>query len=125
MVLPHVLTTQILRATYDELGHNGSTRTYIIVQNLYYWKGLKAIVNKHSKQWITSQKTNIQAVKYAQPHFSTLKLPTQFISMDLISPFDLSSSGNHYTLMVIFMLAGYTFCVPLKTKTAMRWSRHT
>ena len=48
----------------------------------------------------------------------TPRLPIQFISIDLIGPFDPSSSGYHYTLMVIHMLTGYTFCIPLKTKTA-------
>ena len=76
----------------------------MIVQRLYYWKGLKTSVNKHIKQCMTCQKRNIQTVTYAQLHFSTLRLPMQFISMDLISPFDPSSSGYHYTLMMICML---------------------
>ena len=41
----------------------------------------------------------------------------QLISMDLIGPFDPSSSGYHYALTVICMLTGYTFCILLKTKT--------
>ena len=44
----------------------------------------------------------------------------QFISMDLIGPFDPPSNGYHYTLMVICMLTGYTFCIPLNTKTASK-----
>ena len=62
----------------------------------------------------------MQAVKYAQLHFSTLRLPMQFILVDLIGPSDPSSSGYHYALMVICMLTGYTFCIPLKTKTASK-----
>ena len=31
--------------------------------------------------------------------------------------FDPSSNGYHYALMVICMITGYTFCIPLKTKT--------
>ena len=58
MVLLKVLMTQILRAAHDELGHNGSIRTYMIVWRLYYWKGLKASVNKHIKQCITCWKRN-------------------------------------------------------------------
>ena len=42
----------------------------------------------------------------------------QFISMDLIGPFDPSSNGHRYTLTVIYMLTGYTFYNPLKKKTA-------
>ena len=34
MVLPHLFITQILRAAYDELGHNGTTRTYMLVHRL-------------------------------------------------------------------------------------------
>ena len=43
----------------------------------------------------------------------------QFISMDLIGEFHPpSAKGHRYALTVICMLTGYTFCVPLKTKTA-------
>ena len=42
----------------------------------------------------------------------------QFISMKLIGLFDPSSNGHHYILTVICMFTGYTFCIPLKTKTA-------
>ena len=43
----------------------------------------------------------------------------EFISMDLIGEFHPpSSKGHRYALTVICMLTGYTFCIPLKTKTA-------
>ena len=43
----------------------------------------------------------------------------QFISMDLIGEFHPpSSKGNRYALMVICMLTGYTFCIPLRSKRA-------
>ena len=120
MVLPQVLIAQILRAVHDELGHSGTTRTYMLVHRLYYWKSLKACVNKHIKQCMMCQKRNIQVVKYAQLHFSTPRLPMQFISMDLIGPFDPSSNWHHYDLTVICMLTGYTFCIPLKTRNTSK-----
>ena len=49
MMLSHILITTILRAAHDELGHNETTQTYMLVCRLYYWKGLKASVNKHIK----------------------------------------------------------------------------
>ena len=93
MELSQVLMTQILGAAHDELVHNGSTRTYMIVWKLSYWKGWKASVNKHIKQCKTCQKRNIRAVQYAQLHFSTLRLPMQYISIDLIDPFILLLVG--------------------------------
>ena len=118
MVLPQVSITEILRSVHDELGHNGSTRTYMHIHRLYYWKGLKASVTQHVKQCMTCHKRNIQTVKYDQLHFSTSRLLMQFISMDLIGPLHLLRNGYYYTLMVICMLTGYTFCMTLKTKTA-------
>ena len=103
-VLSQVLTTQVLRAAHDALGHNGSTTTYAHIHRLYYWTGLKAGVNKHIKLCMMCQKRNIQVLKYAQLHFSTLRLLMKFISMDLIGPFDPSSNGHHYALTVICML---------------------
>ena len=44
----------------------------------------------------------------------TLKLPMQFISMHLIGPFELSTDGHLYVLMVICTLIGYTFCILLR-----------
>ena len=63
MVLPQELTTQILRAPHDELSHNGSTGTYMLIHRLYYWKDMKTSVNKHIKQCMMCQKRNIQAVR--------------------------------------------------------------
>ena len=48
-VIPRDLTGQILRIAHDELGHNGTHRTYTMLKRLYYWKGLKPSVEKHIK----------------------------------------------------------------------------
>ena len=48
-VILRALTTQILRMAHDELGHNGTHRTYILFKRLYYWKGSKPSVEKHIK----------------------------------------------------------------------------
>ena len=42
----------------------------------------------------------------------------EFISMDLIGNFPESSRGNCYALTVICMLTGYTFCIPIPSKSA-------
>ena len=61
---------------------------------------------------------NIVPVKYSQGHFSAPMAPMEFISMDLIGDFILSSKGNKYALTVICMLTGYTFCIPIPSKKA-------
>ena len=56
VVMPRTLTTQILCMAHDELGHNGTHRTYILLKRLYYWKGLKPSVEKHIKMCLSMQK---------------------------------------------------------------------
>ena len=119
IVLPRTLTAQILRMANDDLGHNGTHKTYMILKRLYYWKGLKPSVTKHIQRCYHCQRRNKQVVKYATLHFDVATFPMQFISMDLIGEFHLpTSKGKRYALTVICMLTGYVFYVPLKTKMA-------
>ena len=118
-VIPRALTAQILQMAHDELGHNGTHRTYTLLKRLYYWKGLKPSVEKHIKMCYQCQRRNKQVVKYATFHFDVATFLMQFISMDLIGEFHPPTSGKHrYALTVICMLMSYVFCIPLKTKNA-------
>ena len=47
VVLPRALTSQVLEMAHDDLGHNGTHRTYMLLKWLYYWKGLKPSIVKH------------------------------------------------------------------------------
>ena len=87
IVLPRALTAQILKMAHDNLGHNGTHRTYTLLKRLYYWKGLKPCVTKHIQGCYQCQRRNKQVVKYATLHFDVATFPMQFISMDLIGEF--------------------------------------
>ena len=53
IVLPRALTAQILKMAHDNLGHNGTHRTYMLLKRLYYWKGLKPSVTKHIQKMLS------------------------------------------------------------------------
>ena len=78
-VIPRALTGQILRMAHDEMGHNGTYRTYTMLKRLYYWKGLKPSVEKHIKPCYQCQMRNKQVVMYATLHFDVATFPMQFI----------------------------------------------
>ena len=119
IVLPRALIAQILKMAHDDLGHNGTHRTYMLLKRLYYWKGLKPSVIKHIQRCYHCQRRNKQVAIYATLHFDVATFPMQFISMDLIEEFHPpTSKGKRYALTVIYMLTGYVFCIPLRTKTA-------
>ena len=50
-VIPRAITAQVLQMAHDNLGHNGTHRTYTLLKRLYYWKGLKPSVAKHIKMF--------------------------------------------------------------------------
>ena len=108
----------LLNFAHDQLGHNGTARTYMLLKRTYYWKGMKTDISNYVKQCKLCQKQNILPVKYVSGHFSAPMAPMEFISMDLIGDFTPSSKGNKYALTVICMLTGYTFCIPIPSKKA-------
>ena len=59
-VIPRAITAQVLRMAHDNLGHNGTHRTYTLLKRLYYWKGLKPSVAKHIKMCYQCQRRNSQ-----------------------------------------------------------------
>ena len=80
---------------------------------------MKPQIFRYVKQCKSCQHRNSQIVRYTPGHIHVPTAPMQFISMDLIGKFHPpSAKGYRYALTVICMLTGYTFCVPLKTKTA-------
>ena len=72
IVLPRALTAQILKIAQDNLGHNGTHKTYTLLKRLYYWKGLKPCVTKHIHRCYQCQRRNKQVVKYATLHLMWL-----------------------------------------------------
>ena len=117
-VVPPNCAPLLLNLAHDQLGHNGTARTYMLLKRTYYWKGMKTDVSNYVKQCKLCQKQNILPVKYVSGHFSAPMAPMEFVSMDLIGDFTPSSKGNKYALTVICMLTGYTFCIPIPSKKA-------
>ena len=44
IVVPLHYTLALLRLAHDELGHNGSARTYMLLRRLYYWRSMKPYI---------------------------------------------------------------------------------
>ena len=117
--LPSVLIFQVLRTAHDDLGHNGFPRTYAAVKRVFFWKGMKEDIRKHCKTCATCQLHKLENVKFERKIFKPSLQPMDFICMDLISEFHPPTSrGHRYALTAVCMLTGFTWCVPLKTKTA-------
>ena len=117
--LPSVLIFQVLQTAHDDLGHNGFPRTYAALKQVFFWKGMKEDIRKHRKTCATCQLHKLENVKFERKIFKPSLQPMDFICMDLIGEFHPPTScGHRYALTAVCMLTGFTWCVPLKTKTA-------
>ena len=117
--LPSVLIFQVLQTAHDDLGHNGFPRTYAALRQVFFWKGMKEDIRKHYKTCATCQLHKLENVKFERKIFNPSLQPMDFICMVLIGEFHpLTSGGHRYALTAVCMLTGFTWCVPLKTKTA-------
>ena len=118
VVLPNSLISTALLLAHDHTGHNGFRKTYRVLKQLYYWKGMKKDILIHCKHCQVCAKQMVEKTKYIKNNFKPGSMPMEFISTDLVSRLSRTSSGHEYTLTIICMLTGYIFCIPLKTKTA-------
>ena len=122
--LPSILTFQVLQTAHDDLGHNGFPRTYAALKRVFYWKGMKEDIRKHCKTCATCQLHKLENVKFERKIFKPSLQPMDFICMDLIGEFHpLTSCGHRDALTAVCMLTWFTWCAPLKTKTAEEVSK--
>ena len=119
VVTPCILKECLLMLAHDQQGHNGFKRTYSALQTVYYWKGMKRQIQLHCRWCRMCARHNMKAQEFHKEHFSGPSQPMELIAMDLIAEFHpASSKGNHYALTAICMLPSFTFCIPLKSKSA-------
>ena len=122
--LPNVLVFQVLRTAHDDLGHNRFPRTCAALKRVFYWKGMKEDIRKHCKTCATCMLHKLENIKFERKIFKPWLQPMDFICMDLIGELDPPTSRGHcYALTAVCMLTGFTWCVPLKTKTAEEVSK--
>ena len=80
---------------------------------------MKEDIRKHCKTCATCMLHKLENMKFERKVFKPSLQTMDFICMDLIGEFHPSTSrGHHYALTAVCMLTGFTWCIPLKTKTA-------
>ena len=120
VVTPSILKDCLIMLAHDEQGHNGFKRTYGSLQTVYYWKGMKRQIQLHCRRCRTCARHNVIAQEFNKRNILQCQLNQwnlqQWTWLGEFHP--ASSKGNRYALTAICMLTGFTFCIPLKNKTA-------
>ena len=128
-VVPEELTDTVLFLGHNQSGHNGYQRTYAAIKHSYYWKGMRKHVLVHCKTCVTCAKQKVQKTQFEKQIFEPGVQPMEFMFIDLIGEFHPPScKGNRYALTAVCMLRGFTFCIPIKNKSAEEvitaWRNH-
>ena len=100
-----------------------------MIKHMYYWKGMRKHVLVHCKNCVTCAKQKVQKPQFEKQIFEPGVQPMEFICINLIGEFHPpSSKGNRYALTAVCMLTGFTFCIPIKNKSAEEvvtaWRNH-
>ena len=89
------------------------------MKQVFYWKNIKENVQQHCKLCPVCMLHRSENVKFKRKLFHPFMSPMDFICMDLIGEFlPPTRCGHHFALTACCMLKGFTWCVPLNTKTA-------
>ena len=128
-VIPKSLRDVMLHLGHNQSGHNGYQRTYAAIKHLYYWKCMRTQILCYCKSCKVCAVQKVQKTWFEKQIFEPGVQPMEFVSMDLIGKFHPpSSKGNRYALTAVCMLTGYTFCIPIKNKSAEEivtaWRNH-
>ena len=129
-VVPEELTDTVLFLGHNQSGHNGYQRTYAAIKCSYYWKGMR----KHMSWFIVELVLHVQNKKYKKHNLNSKYLNQVYNQWNSCVSTSLENStlppakGNRYTLTAVCMLTGFTFCIPIRSKTAedimTAWRNH-
>ena len=113
-VIPNSLMDVVLHLGHNQSGHNGYQKAYVAIKHLYYWKGMRMQILQCCKVCALQK---VQKTRFEKQIFEPGVQPMEFMSMDLVGEFHPpSSKRSRYALTAIYMLPGYTFCIPIKNK---------
>ena len=115
LVIPGSLKHIVLNQLHNQSGHLGVQKTLGKVKEHYYWPGYEADVTA----WIQGCR---QCQKKKPPHQSqqapldtiTSNYPFEKLSWDIMGPLPLSSTGNHYIVVITDLFSKWVEAFPVK-----------
>ena len=116
LVIPDVLTKEVLQLFHDEGGHMGVDRTYDKLRRRYFWFNAYRDVVIHVRKCIACNQRNLRQQRAPLGSLPRPSAPFQIIAADLIGPYPESALGNKYILSIVDLYSGWpeAFAIPDK-----------
>lgn len=102
-------------------GHKGITKTYNRLKQKYFWPNMKSDIQREINNCHACQIKKLVRIKPRQPMILTDTPDHAFdkISMDIMGPLPITTSGHSYILTIQDLLTKHSSAIPLKTPAAI------
>ena len=117
-MVPRELTKILLFEVHEALAHPGQLKMYMFIRRCYFWKNLRADVNRYVKNCSACNKACLKEPKYVDFTNVIPQFPMANIAIDLLGPYLPTSRGNERILSCMDLLTHYLYLVPIKNKQA-------
>ena len=118
LVIPKAWKYTILVETHDKMGHQGNNRTYSLIKQQYYWKGMAKDVKDYIQRCPACRQEKARVQLYPLHMTEIPNRPFDKIAMDLVMDFTESNKGNKNILTIIDLLTVCPEAIPIMNKSA-------
>ena len=117
-MVPRELKQVLLFEVHEVLAHPGQLKMYMFIRRCYFWKNLRADINKYVRTCSACNKVCLKEPKYVDFTSVIPRFPMANIAIDLLGPYLPTSRGNERILSCMDLLTHYLYLVPIKDKQA-------
>ena len=113
LVIPKSWKYMVLVEAHDKLGHQENTRTYCLIKYQYYWKGMNKDIHKYIAKCALCHREKAKIQNYPLQMTEIANRPFDKITIDLVTEWYTSTSGNKHILSIIDHLRGWPEAFPI------------
>ena len=117
LVIPKSWKYAVLVEAHDKLGHQGTTHTYCLIKQQYYWKGMNKDIRKYIANCTLCHREKAKVQAYPLQMREIPDRQFNKIAIDIVTECETSNSGNKHILTIIDHLMGWpeAFLIPVKS----------
>ena len=108
----------VLVEAHNKFGHQRATHTYHLIKHIYYLKGMKKDIKKYIDNCTLHHRDKAMVQSYPLQMPEILEWPFDKITIDVVTEYKTSTSGNKHILTIIDHLTGWLEVFPMPDKSA-------
>ena len=106
IVISQILIKYLLQASHDSLGHVGATELYHVLKCVYYFQATSRKLHQYMRSCHKCKIMNLQKPNFIDLHQDIAQTPQDYLSIDILGSYNVTSQGNSYALTAVCKLTG-------------------